>query len=195
MTFERTRELIVSNWLDTRRGIPYLHSPTYYSLYLLEQRSRWSSCSVLHRHVRIQRSWDDRKIVTSPLMLTLNSTRLASISFLLGCVLGGKSENYCGPKVPRQPQFDHGNFNLTTAISIWPRQFNLITVTSILLSPRQSSAILGLFVIPLTVSRDNLSREIWASVENGSLIQGVSRKLRPQTLKTQTLWGSRKLRP
>ena len=35
----------------------------------------------------------------------------------------GGSGSYGGPKAPRQFQFDHGNFNLTTATSIWPRQF------------------------------------------------------------------------
>ena len=32
---------------------------------------------------------------------------------------------YGGPKVSRQFQLHHGNFNLTTAISIWSRQFQL----------------------------------------------------------------------
>ena len=117
--------------MDTRRGIPYLHSPTYYSPYMLELRSWWSS--ILHRHVRIQRSWDDRKIVTSPLMLTLNSTRLASISSLLGYVrklLWPKSATATSIW-SRQFQFDHGNFNLTTAIQFDHGNFNFTFTTAI----------------------------------------------------------------
>ena len=36
-----------------------------------------------------------------------------------------RSVNYSGPKVSRQNQRGHGNFNLATAISTWPRQISI----------------------------------------------------------------------
>ena len=59
--------------LNTRREIPDIRASMYHSLYL-QWRSWWYSCSVLHRHCRIQRLWDNREIVATPLNVDFQMT-------------------------------------------------------------------------------------------------------------------------